>query len=92
MTHWQQVSTTLEPEIITRFAPRLLMDSASDRKLIDRLDLFAEANIPPQARLDVRNAESNIRYLARIREERLPQVEHWLQQRAALTDTTARAQ
>ena len=75
--HWDRIALLLEPNIRARYVPRLIAD-APDLKLIDKLDTFADANIPPSGRSDLRKAEANIRYLAKIRNDRLPEVDEWL--------------
>jgi hypothetical protein len=70
-------SFLIEPNVRARYMPRLISD-ASDLKLIDQLDAFAAGHIPPDGRQDLRKAEANIRYLAKIRREHLPEVDEWL--------------
>jgi aminopeptidase N len=77
---WQKLSATIEPDYQIRFAPRLLKDS-SDATLIASLDAFAKAHIPPDKRLDVRKTQASLRYRARIRRERLPELERALRER-----------
>ena len=45
------------------------------------LDAFAKAHIPPDKRLDVRKTQASLRYRARIRRERLPELERALRER-----------
>jgi aminopeptidase N len=78
--HWQELSVKIEPDYQIRFAPRLLM-SSSDASLIAPLDAFANAHIPPDKRLDVRKTQASLRYRARVRRERLPDLERVLRQR-----------
>jgi len=77
VAHWDQVSRLLEPTTQARFVPELV-GQASDLALIGRLDGFAAEHIPPTARQDLIKAEATIRYLAKVRSERLPQVDRWL--------------
>ena len=77
VAHWDRIASLLEPNIRARYVPRLVGD-ASDPKLIHKLDTFADGHIPPDGRLDLRKAEANIRYLAKIRRDRLPEVDDWL--------------
>jgi aminopeptidase N len=81
-THWTQLSPSIEPDSRIRFVPRLL-GNASDDALIAPLQAFAEANIPTDRRSDVTRAEASVRYLARVRRERLPDLARWLQQRGS---------
>jgi aminopeptidase N len=78
--NWQKLSDTIEPDFQIRFAPRLLKNS-SDASLIAPLDAFARAHIPPDKRLDVRKTQASLRYRARVRRERLPDLEHVLRRR-----------
>jgi len=75
--HWDQIVSHIPPTVEARYVPRLVAD-ASDPKLIDKLNTFAEGHIPADGRQDLRKAEANIGYLAKIRKERLPEVDQWL--------------
>ena len=75
--HWNQIVSLLEHSIRLNYVPHLA-GGASDLKLIDKLNAFAEQYIPSGGRLDLRKSESNIRYLAKIRKDRLPEVDQWL--------------
>jgi len=79
IAHWDRISPLIEPTTQTRFVPSLL-HGAFDPSLIDKLDAFAQEHIPPDARQDLRKAEANVRYLAQVRRDRLPQINQWLQQ------------
>jgi aminopeptidase N len=78
--NWQKLSATIEPDYQVRFAPRLLK-SSFDASLIAPLDTFARAHIPPDKRLDVHKTEASLRYLARVRRERLPDLDRALRRR-----------
>jgi aminopeptidase N len=77
VARWDKFLTLLEPNIQARYVPRLI-NNASDLKLIAKLDHFAELHIPPGARQDLRKIEANVRYFAKIRQDRLPEVDIWL--------------
>jgi aminopeptidase N len=77
VAHWETLSPFIEPASQPRFMPGILTDT-SDLNLIAKLDAFAAGHIPPDARQDLRKTESNIRYLAKIREDQLPQVDEWI--------------
>ncbi|MDR3510471.1 MAG: M1 family aminopeptidase [Caulobacteraceae bacterium] len=77
--HWDRISALLEPDTRATFPPRLVM-GGSDKALADKMDAFAAANIPESARQDVRKADANIAYLAKVKAERLPDVDRWLAQ------------
>jgi aminopeptidase N len=79
--NWQKLSATIEPDYQIRFAPRLLKNS-SDASLIAPLDAFARAHIAPDKRLDVHKTEASLRYRARVRRERLPDLALGLRGRA----------
>ena len=78
--NWQKLSATIEPDYQIRFAPRLLKNS-SDATLIAPLDAFARAHIPPDKRLDVRKSQASLRYLGRVRRERMPDLDRALRRR-----------
>jgi len=78
VAHWDAISSLIEPTSQARFVPSLL-DTASDPQLLDSLDAFAEHHIPPDARQGVRKTESAVRYRAAIRQDRLPEVDQWIQ-------------
>jgi aminopeptidase N len=80
--NWQKLSATVEPDYQIRFAPRLLKNS-SDASLIAPLEAFARAHIPPDNRRDVHKIQASLRYLARVRRERLPDLERALLRRDA---------
>jgi aminopeptidase N len=77
VAHWDAVSKFYEPTTLAGAVPNLLAN-ATDPALIPRLDAFAEAHIPADARQDVYKTEAAIRYLARVRAERTPQIDAWL--------------
>ncbi len=78
ISRWSDIEPLIEPDARARFTPRLL-ESAFDAALIPRLDAFAAAHIPASDRQDVRKVEASVRYLAKVRAERLPEVDAWLQ-------------
>jgi aminopeptidase N len=77
VAHWDQIANLLEPSTQSGYMPRLI-GNASDLKLIAKLDAFAKDHIPSNARQDLRKSESTVRYLAKVRMDRLPEVDHWL--------------
>jgi aminopeptidase N len=77
VAHWDQISKLLEPSTQAGYIPRLLAN-ASDARLIAKLDAFAAEHIPAGARQDVLKTDSTIRYVSRIRTERLPEVDRWI--------------
>jgi len=79
VAHWQQLSSDIEPDFQVRFAPRLL-NSASDATLIGPLNAFAEAHLPADKRRDVHKTMASLRYRARVRRQRLPEMDRWLRE------------
>jgi aminopeptidase N len=77
--HWDQIAKLLEPSTQAAYMPRLL-DNASDLGLIEKLDVFARGHIPETARQDLRKSEATVRYLAKVRHDRLPGIDAWLKQ------------
>lgn len=75
--HWDRIGELLEPDTRATFAPRLA-SHGSDPALAAALNAFADRNIPPSARLDVRKATASIDYLAKVKAGRLPEVDAWL--------------
>jgi hypothetical protein len=47
-------------------------------KLIVKLDAFAKEHIERTARGELRKTEAGIRYLSKVKQERLPDVDRWL--------------
>jgi len=81
VAHWQAFLPVLEPNARARWIPRIAQ-GAADPNLIATLDAFAAEHIPANARQALTKAESNIRYRASIRAQRLPAVSAWIAQRA----------
>ena len=77
IAHWDKINLSLEPATQAGFVPKLVR-SAWDIRLIDKLNTFAAAHIAADARQEVRKSESNVRYLASIRNQRLPEADRWL--------------
>ena len=77
IAHWDQLSKLLEGSSALRFLPRLAGNSM-DLKTIDKLNAFAAAHVPENARQDYVLAIARIRYLAKLRTLRLPEVDRWL--------------
>ena len=77
LARWSEIATRIEPAAQARYLPRLIAGSY-DLALIPRLDAFAAAHIPADDRQDVRKAEAEVRYHARLRADGLPQLDAWL--------------
>jgi aminopeptidase N len=80
--HWAALGPMMEPDSRSQYAADLVGRGA-DPALIPKLDAFAEANIPANARGAVRRAEAQIAYRARIRTTRLPDADRWLTARGS---------
>ena len=79
--HWDQITVSLEPDSRAEYVPSLAGNSR-DLKTIPKLDAFAAAHIPADARGDVVKARAAIRFYAKIVAERLPELDRWLAQQA----------
>jgi len=77
VTHHDAVMTALEPGARTRFVPGLAGQSY-ETTMIDKLDRYAEANIPASARQSAVKAIASIKYYSAIRKDRIPEVDRWL--------------
>jgi aminopeptidase N len=77
IANWARLSTMLEASSALQFLPALARNSA-DLKSVDKLNAFAAARVPENARQDYVLAIARIRYQARVRATRLPEVDRWL--------------
>jgi hypothetical protein len=77
IAHWDKLSKMLEVSSALQFVPSLANNSAN-LKSVDKLNAFAAAKVPPNARQDYDRAISLIQYLAKVRAARLPEVDRWL--------------
>ena len=75
--HADAINAMVEPDSRSQFVPRLAGFSY-DPAMIAKLEAYATAHIATDARQDVVKAESTITYNAKIRTERLPEVDRWL--------------
>jgi aminopeptidase N len=75
--NWDKLSKMLEVTSALQYVPRLATNSA-DLKTIDKLNAFAAAHVPENARQDYVLAGARVRYLAKVRATRLPEVDRWL--------------
>jgi len=80
VTHHDAVMMALEPGARTRFVPGLVGQSY-ETTMIDKLDHYAETNIPASARQSVVKAIASIKYYSAIRKDRIPEVDRWLNSR-----------
>jgi aminopeptidase N len=86
----KEISGRLDPSQQMSFAPSLL-GSASDARLADQLKSYAQRAFDAGGRRDSERVESAIRHRARIRTERLPEIDRWLQLGRTRSDTPAEA-
>jgi aminopeptidase N len=75
--NWDKLSKMIEASSAFNYMPTLATNSA-DLVTIDKLDKFAAAHVPENARQDYVVANARIRYLARIRDTRLPEADRWV--------------
>jgi aminopeptidase N len=74
---WAKIDPLLDSSARVSYVTRLAQ-GASDVVVADDLDAFAQAHIEPGARGDVRKARAQIEYNAKVRAERLPEIDRWL--------------
>jgi aminopeptidase N len=82
IAHWAQVEPLLDSSARIGYISRLA-SSASDLSVADDLDAFAQAHIEPGARGDVRKTRAQIEYNAKVRTQRLPEIDRWLSGRGS---------
>jgi aminopeptidase N len=75
--NWAKVSQTIEPNERPLYVPTLVRTSA-DPRMAAKLQAFAAANIPASDQGDVRKAVAGVDYRAKVKAERLPQIDRWL--------------
>ena len=84
----KDISARLDPSQQMSFAPSLL-GSASDARLADQLKGYAQRAFDASGRRDSERIESSIRHRARIRTDRLPEIDRWLQLGRTRSDAPA---
>ena len=77
IAHWDKLAKLLEVSSAPRFVPGLA-GTSTNLKTVDRLNAFAAAHAPENARQDYVLAIARIRYSAKVRATRLPEVDRWL--------------
>ena len=77
IAHWDKVSKMLEASSLLSFVPRLTLSSVN-LATIDKLNAFAAAHVPENARQVYVLAIARIRYSVKVRDTRLPEVDRWL--------------
>jgi len=76
-THWDAITISLEPDSRSEYVPDLANNS-HDLATLPRLRAFAAAHIPPDAQGDVKKAVATVTFYAKVRAERLPELDRWL--------------
>ena len=75
--HWNEITVSLEPDSRAEYVPSLA-ENSRDLATLPKLHAFADAHIPATAQRNVRKAEATIRFYAKVRTERLPELDRWL--------------
>jgi aminopeptidase N len=78
-THREQVNTKVDTTSLSRYYPRLASGSL-DPATVAKLKQFAEKYIAASSRRETEVAVANIEYRVKVRNERLPAIDAWLQQ------------
>ena len=81
-THSDAMDKLIEPASRPSFVPSLA-GSSRDLATITKLRAYAARHIPENARGDAAKAEAAIAYNAKVRTERLPEVDRWLARQKA---------
>jgi aminopeptidase N len=76
-THWDQIKVSLEPDSRSEYVPGLA-ENSRDLATLPKLRAFAATHIPPDAQGDVKKAEAAITFYAKIRTDRLPELDRWI--------------
>jgi aminopeptidase N len=79
--HWDELKQFIEPTIWARYVPRLASNSFDD-SVLGPLEAYAGSHIPVSAQQGVHTAESQVRFAAAVRAQRLPEIDRWLATRA----------
>jgi aminopeptidase N len=78
MAHMAQVDAKVDSTSLSRYYPRLGNNSL-DPAMIDKIKAYADAHLAAKSRRDASTAIANITYRIKVRNERLPTVDAWLQ-------------
>jgi aminopeptidase N len=77
IANWDKLSKQLEVGNAHQYVAGVSRNSV-DLKSIDKLNAFAAAHVPENARQDYVRAIARIRYVAKVRETRIPEVDRWV--------------
>ncbi|HZX28155.1 MAG TPA: M1 family metallopeptidase [Telluria sp.] len=80
LANMAKVNERVDASSRSRYFPRLASHS-TDPATIAKLKAYAEANLAPTSRRDADTAEADIAYRIKVRNERLPAIDAWLQAR-----------
>jgi aminopeptidase N len=72
-----KVDEKLDGSARRRFYPRLASGSRN-ASMIQKVDAYAIAHVPPESRRDAETAKASITYRIKVRTERLPSIDQWL--------------
>ena len=75
--HWDQISKMLEVTSALQYLPRLTGNS-TQLSSVDKLNAFAAAHVPENARQEYVLATARVRYTVKVLTTRLPEVDRWL--------------
>ena len=78
VAHRAEVEKLVDASSQARYYPGI-GGGSSDRAMIGKLRAFAEAHIPASARNATETAIANIEYRLKVREQRMPAIDAWLQ-------------
>ncbi len=78
VAHREQVDKLVDSTSRARYYPGL-GSSASDLAMVDKIKAFADKHIAPTSRRSAETAMSSIRTRVKLRAERLPQIDAWLE-------------
>ena len=79
LEHLEQVDTLVDASSRARYYPRLGADS-SKLETAAKIQAFAEQHLAPTSRRDAETAIAGIQSRVKLREQRRPQIDAWLQQ------------
>jgi aminopeptidase N len=77
IANWDKLFKQLEVGNAHQYVAGVSRNSV-DLKSIDKLNAFAAAHVPENARQDYVRAIARIRYVAKVRETRIPEVDRWV--------------
>jgi aminopeptidase N len=80
LAHRARVDALVDASSRSRYYPRLAAAS-TDAAMIPKLEAYAKEHLPPSSRSSVDRVIAGIRDEVRVRENQLPQVTRWLDQR-----------